>query len=112
MNDWQEVLLTSLGFDWQVANNALADTYFSTANLNGLYTQDQVQALHIGTPMLTRYALNGTFKLTIAVKKSADLIEFLPFPLQQSGTTVNAQGEIEQIFTVPDDSAFFLLQAK
>ncbi len=112
MNDWQEVLLSSLGFNWQVNQAALVNTYFTTASQNGLYTQAQLQALHIGAPLITRDPLTQEFKLTIAIQKSADLIDFDPFPILAPGVTVNPQGEIEYEFSVPDDAAFFLLEAR
>ncbi len=111
MNDWQEVLLTSLGFNWQVNQAALVNTYFTTASQNGLYTQSQLQALHVGTPMITRDPLTQQFKLTIGIQKSTNLINFGPFPILAPGLTVNPQSKIEYRFTVPDNAAFFLLQA-
>ena len=110
MNDWQEVLLASLGFNWQVNQAAMVNTYFSTASQNGLYTQAQLQALHVGAPMIARDPLTQEFKLTIGIKKSTDLIFFEPFPILAPGVTVNPQAEIEYKFTVPDNAAFFLLQ--
>jgi len=112
MNDWQEVQLLSLGFNWQVNQSALVSTYFTTANLNGLYTQSQLQALHVGTPMITRDPLTQQFTLTIRIEKSTDLFDFAPFPVLLPGVSINPQAEIEYQFTVPDNAAFFLLKSK
>ena len=51
MNDWQEVQLAALGFNWQVNNAALVNTYFSTASLNGLYTESQIHTMNVNTPL-------------------------------------------------------------
>ena len=84
----------------------------SNLNAAGFYTTAQVQALHIGTPLLQQSG-PGTFTLTIGVQKAAALgLPFTDFPLTVPQTTINAQGRLEFQFTVPDDAAFFRLESQ
>ena len=138
LNDAAEFQMAALGFDWQVSQPALVSTLYSNANLANLfnqtqmdanrtlgrndvtsapntyslYTLAQVQALNVNTPLLTRDAGTGKFKLTIALKKATNLTNFLPFSFTAPETTINAQGKLEFEFTVPDNAAFFRLQAQ
>jgi hypothetical protein len=112
-SDASELQMAALGYDWQVSQTALVNTYTSSANGLGYYTAAQVQALNIDVPLIQRDGL-GQFKLIIGVKKSTDLILFNPFPMNQPGmtTTINGEGKLEFQFTVPDNAAFFRLQAQ
>ncbi|MCX6875208.1 MAG: choice-of-anchor D domain-containing protein [Verrucomicrobia bacterium] len=110
LNDASEFQMAALGFDWQVAQPALVNTYYSSANGAGLYTTAQVQAIHVGTPLLQRDA-SGTFTLTLALKKSTDFATWQPFPFTEEGISLNAQGDLEFQFTSPDNAAFFRLEA-
>ncbi len=115
LNDASEFQMAALGFDWQVAQPALVNTLFSNANGANLYTPSQVQALNIGVPLLTKDAATGKFKLTIGVKKTTNLAQpFLDFPMTGLGVTtvINGAGKLEFEFTVPDNAAFFRLQAQ
>ncbi len=115
LNDAAESQMATLGFDWQLNQSALVATFFASANGAGLYTPSQVQALKIGTPLLTRDPQTGRFKLTIGVKKSTNVqTPFSPFPMNtpQATTVVNSQGELEFEFSPTDDAAFFRLQAQ
>ena len=112
-SDASELQMAALGYDWQVMQTALVNTYTSNANGLGYYTAAQVQALNIDVPLIQRDGL-GQFKLIIGVKKSTDLILFNPFPMNQPGmtTVINGEGKLEFQFTVPDNAAFFRLQAQ
>ncbi|MCX6876243.1 MAG: hypothetical protein NTW21_20920 [Verrucomicrobia bacterium] len=55
---------------------------------------------------------SGKFKLTLGIAKSANLVEFYPFPLTAPATTINPQGKLEFEFSVPDHAAFFRVEAK
>lgn len=138
MNDAAEFLLSSLGFNWQVSQPALVNAYYTNANAAGLFTQAQcnamrttgqndvlnspgtynlysqaqLQALNVGAPMLSKDPNSGQFKLTIEIDRSTDLIHFSPFPMTAPQATVNAQGQLEFQFTVPDNTAFFKVQSK
>ena len=112
MSDAAEFQLATLGFDWQTSQPALVTSYFASPNSNGLYTLSQVQSLNVGTPLLTKDAATGQFKLTIGVKKTTNLNQpFADFPLTSGATSINAQGKLEFLFTVPDSAAFVRVQA-
>jgi len=112
LSDAEEFYMAALGFDWQVSQPSLVNSLYANANGAGLYTTNQIQALNVGTPLLIRNAQTGQFTLTIAVQKSTNLVSFAPFPMTAPQTTINGQGELEFQFTVPDNAAFFRLQAK
>jgi hypothetical protein len=138
LNDATERQLAMYGFDWQVAQPAsvgsflTGNTLYSPAqftanrtagqndvttdpNTYGLYNLSQIQALNVGTPLLQRDGL-GQFKLTIGVQKSTTLQpgSFQPFALDSAGasTSINGAGKLEFLFTVPDNAAFFRVQAQ
>ncbi|MFZ4766844.1 MAG: hypothetical protein ACOYMN_17980 [Roseimicrobium sp.] len=113
LNGVSEVQMTALGFDWQVNQSALVNTLFANANGAGLYTPAQVQALHIDTPLLKRDAL-GQFKLTLGVQNGTTLQpeSFAPFPMTAPQITINGTGKLEFLFTVPENAAFFRVQAQ
>jgi uncharacterized delta-60 repeat protein len=111
MSDAAEVQLAAQGFDWQVSQPALVNAYYANANEAGLYTTNQIQALNVDGPLLVRNPTNGLFTLTIGVQKSTNLVNFNPFPMTAPQTLINGQGELEFQFTVPDDAAFFRLEA-
>jgi len=112
MNDASEFQMAALGFDWQVSQPSLVNTYNSSANGAGYYSTTQVQALHIGTPLLARNPANGLFTLTIGVQKATDLFNFTPFPMTTPQTVINPAGKLEFTFGVPDNAAFFRLEAQ
>ncbi len=112
LSDAAEFQMAALGFQWQLNQTALVNTYYATANSAGLYTPAQVQALHVGVPLLSRDPASGLFKLTIGVRKSSDLIQFNPFPMTNPQTTLNPQGEVEFEFSLPDNAAFLRLEAR
>ena len=80
-------------------------------NNYGLYSLSQVQALHVGTPLLTKDSASGKFKLTIGVEKSTNLVNFSPMAIPVGAATINAQGEVEFEFTSPDNAAFFRIKS-
>jgi hypothetical protein len=111
LSDAAEFDLAALGFDWQVSQVDLVDALFNNANGAGLYTRTQVQALHVGTPLLERDPVSGFFTLTIGVEKSADLMDFSPFPMTGPQTSINGQGNLEFEFSVADEAAFFRVES-
>lgn len=112
LNDAAEYKMSALGFDWQVSQPALVSALTNNINDAGYYGLSQIQALNIGTPLLTQNTNTGLFKLTIAVKKSTNLQTWGSFTLDAQKTFINAQGEIEYEFTVPDKAAFFRLESR
>ena len=136
LNDATERQLSMYGFDRLVAQPSLISSFLtgntlynptqyaanrtagqtdvtSAPNGYGLYTLSQVQALHVGAPLLQRDGL-GQFKVTLGIEKSTTLqpTSFQPFPMTAPQTTVNGAGELEFLFTVPDNAAFFRLEAQ
>src|SRR6185503_2478566 len=110
--DAAEFQLAVLGFDWQVAQSALVNSFTSS---NMLFTPAQVQALNVGVPLLTKDAGTGRFKLTIGVQKTTDLaLPFADFPMNGAGftTIINGAGKLEFEFTVPDNAAFFRIESQ
>ncbi len=79
-------------------------------NNYGLYSLSQVQALHVGTPLLAKDSTTGKFKLTIGVEKSTNLVNFSPMAIPVGAATINAQGKMEFQFTSPDNAAFYRLE--
>lgn len=110
LSDAAELRLAALGFDWQAAQPALVAALFANANAAGLYTTAQVQALNVGTPLLSRDIVTGEFTLRLGLKKSTDLQSFTAFPFTAPGTTINGNGEVEYRFTLPGNAAFLRLQ--
>lgn len=115
LNDASEFQLAALGFNWELPQLELVNTYYNSANGAGLFTPTQVQALHIDTPLIQRDAL-GAFTLTLGLQKSATLLpgSFQPFFFNEVGTQIqiNDEGKIEFQFTSPDNAAFFRLEAR
>ena len=61
-------------------------------------------------------SVTGKFKLTIGLRKSTNLaaVPFSDFPMNGAGMTsvINAQGQLEFVFPVSDNAAFFRVQAQ
>lgn len=112
LNDASEFQMAALGFNWQVAQPALVNTLMSNASGAGLYTTSQVQALNVGTPLITKNPTTGLFKLTIGVEKSTNLQTFTPFPMTEPQTFINGAGKLDFYFTAPDNAAFFQIRAE
>lgn len=90
-----------------------AEGGLATINESGYYTAEQVQALHVGTPLISQVS-PGLFRLTLGLKKSTDLSTnpFTDFSFATPGTTlqINPEGRIEFEFPSTDDAAFFHLE--
>jgi hypothetical protein len=121
LNDLAEYQMALQGYDWQVSQPALVTSLLSNlwrahAELNeeGYFTAAQVQALHVGTPLIQRDAVSGKFTLTIGVWKSATLLSgsYTLFPMTVPQTVINGDGELEFEFTAPGDTAFFRLESE
>lgn len=112
MKDGAEFDLAALGFDWQQSQLEMVTAYYAGANGAGLYTAGQLQALCIGTPMISKDPATGEFQLTIRIAKSTDLANFTLLPVAPSQMSINANGEIELRFTSQNDAAFFRLEGK
>jgi hypothetical protein len=80
-------------------------------NAGGLYTKEQLQALSIGTPLISKNPTTGNFELTVGLQKSTNLQSFQHFSLQDTDTTIEPDGRLKIRFSVPDNAAFFRLLA-
>jgi hypothetical protein len=112
LNDASEFLMASLGFNFQVSQSSLVNTLFNNANGAGLFTETQLQALNVESPLLTHDPNTGIFTLIIGVEKATLLTNFFPFPMTAPQTRINAEGKLEFQFSSPDGAAFFRLEAR
>ena len=108
-----EAQLTSRDSEQNAAGRVLGQADVTSAPNNyGLYGLSQVQALHVGTPLLAKDSASGKFKLTIGVEKSTNLVNFSPMAIPVGAATLNAQGKMEFQFTSPDNAAFYRLESR
>lgn len=119
LSDAAEFQLAGLGFNFQTNQSNLVNALFNNLsgavpNLNaiGFFTQSQVQALNVNSPLLAKDPNTGLFKLTIGVEKATLLTNFFPFPMTAPQTTINAEGQLEFQFSSPDNAAFFRLESR
>jgi hypothetical protein len=111
LNDLAEWNLAPLGFDWRDPQPALVATLLDNANSADLFTSDQIGALSVNG-VIGQNPANGKFLLTIGVRKSTDHATYDPLPMTPADTTINPEGKLEFEFTVPEDTAFFELEAE
>ena len=109
--DLAEYQLRDLGFDYTLSQPDLVASLFSGSNSAGLFTQSQLGALNVPSPLLARNPTTGEFTLTIGVEKSTTLTSFTPFPFTAPQTLINTEGKLEFRFTSPDNKAFFILKS-
>jgi hypothetical protein len=107
LNDVAEFRLRSLGFDPFARQPSLV----KALNLGGVYGLSQIQALHVGKPLLHPIA-PGVFRLTLGLQKATQLTNFAPFPMTAPQTVINSQGQLEFEFTSPDNAAFYRLDVE
>jgi hypothetical protein len=113
LNDATEYQMAALGFDWQVNQNALIQTYFATAAGAGLFKESQVQALKLSTPQIQRDPLTGEFTLSFSIEKSAtiDPAAFIPIPVTAPQISI-VDGKLDILLPGQGDSAFFRLSGQ
>ncbi len=112
LNDVLELQLAALGFDWQVNDEELLATLEAGANVDGVYSVRQLQALHPGMPLAPVNLQTGQFTLTMALKKSTDLSSFSLYPVVPAQTVITPQGKLEFQFATPERRAFYLLEPR
>jgi hypothetical protein len=110
LNDVAELRMSGLGFNWQTADPALVATFNATANQAGFYRPDQVRSLRVPPPTLSRGPGIGEMTLTLWLEKSAVPSGYEPFPLVPAATSFTPQGEMEFLFSVPDDTGYFRIE--
>jgi FG-GAP repeat len=112
LNDVVELGMESLGFDWQVNDEELVAMLQWGANAEGLFSGPQLQAMNPNTPLISKNPVTGDFKVTVAVKKSVDLMNFSIFPLSTPGASINSLGALEVRFSAAEPKAFFRLEPR
>ena len=100
------------GYDLGVSSGGGDADVLANPNNYGLYSLSQVQALHVGSPLLAKDSATGKFKLTIGVEKSTNLVDFSPMAIPLGAATINPQGKMEFEFTAPDNAAFYRLETR
>lgn len=90
----------------------MVETLLGNTRCAGLFTETQIQALCIDTPLIMRDPVTERFKLTIGISKSTDLLKWTKFAFTSPGTTLNSEGKLEFEFKVPDTAAFFRLEVR
>lgn len=111
LSDALEFQMEALGFDWQNSQPALVAVYLANSGSGG-YTRDQIQALNVDAPLLSKDPTSGLFKLTMGLRKSTDLKNFAGFPMTAPQISINTDGKLEFRFTSPDNAAFYRVEAK
>jgi hypothetical protein len=101
-----------IGYDLGVSSGSGGADVLENPNNYGLYSLSQVQALHVGTPLLAKDSSSGKFKLTVGVEKSTNLVNFSPMAIPVGAVTINPQGKMEFEFTAPDNAAFYRLESR
>jgi hypothetical protein len=112
LNDVLELQLVALGFDWQVNDEELIATLEAGANVGGVYSVKQLQAMHPGMPLAPVNLATGEFTLTMAIKKSLNLADYTLFPVVPGQAVINGQGKLEFQFPAPGEQAFYLLEPR
>lgn len=112
LNDVLELQLAALGFDWQVNDEELIALLQAGANVNGVYSISQLQAMHPGMPLAPVNLQTGEFTLTMSLKRTLDLANVSLFPVVPGQAVVNAQGKLEFQFPAPEKQAFYLLEPR
>ena len=112
MSDAAEFQLAPLGFNWNSAQTSLVASYYNNARFAGLYTRDDLQALKIDAPVISRDSASGRFKLSLGLQKSADLTQFTALPFSSGTVVQRADGKIEFSFAPEEPSAFFRLECE
>lgn len=112
LNDVAELRMAGLGFNWEVADPTLVATFNSTANQAGLYRPDQVRSIRVPPPTLKRGPGIGEMTLSLWLERSAVPSGYEPFPLVPESTSFTPQGELEFLFSVPDDTGYFRIETK
>jgi 1,4-alpha-glucan branching enzyme len=112
LNDAAEYHMAALGFDWSMHQPELVGAYAAGANADGRFSREQIQVLNISTPLISKNEATGNFELILGLQKSSDLETFHHFSLHDTEISVEQDGRLKIHFNVPDNAAFFRLQAE
>ena len=112
MNDHAEFLLSDLGFDWQLAQPQLVETYYQHAPKAGLIAESQIELLRAGSFAIRREPTTGKFILKLDWKHSADLQNFSDLPVSAEQISLNAEGDLELKLEGSNRTRFFLVEIR
>jgi len=112
MGDHAEFLLADLGFDWQLTQPQLVETYYRHAPRAGLIAESQIESLRAESFAIRREAATGKFVLKLDWKHSADLRSFSDLPVSVGQVSVNAEGDLELRIEGDSQTRFFLVEIK
>ena len=112
LNDVSELKMVGLGFDWQVPDPDLAQIFQTSTVAAGFVSLDQVQTMRLSKASINRNSATGEVVLSWSLEKDDGISGYQPFPLTAPQTTINAGGELEFLFSVPENPAFFLLETE
>ena len=73
-----EVNLAALGFDPLADSSALGSLVGNNASGLGLYSATDIQTIALTTPVLEKNQATGTFRLSIGIEKSTNLVSWTP----------------------------------
>ena len=111
LNDVSELRMATLGFEWDIPNPALVQAFLNNTGAAGFFAPDQVHSLRLEPPEIA-IDQGGQMTLSWSLKRSADSISYDPLPMTAPQTSINEEGELEFLFGVPDNAAFFRLGTK
>jgi phosphodiesterase/alkaline phosphatase D-like protein len=103
LEDGVEASLIDFGFSLTEPDNA-------SEKLSGLYTADQLRALAV-EPTLEAGG-DGLMTLRVKIQESADLKEFVDFPVNQGALSVDEEGNIIFRFAPGGDTKFYQLKSR
>ncbi len=112
LNDVLELQLSSLGFDWQVNDEELVAILQAGANVTGVYSVAQLQAMHPGMPLVPVNLSSHQLKLTVGIKKFTGLSPLQLLPVVAGQAVINGQGKLEFTFPSPERAAFYQLDPR
>lgn len=110
LNDASEFRMAAMGFDWEVSQIELVNTYYAAAAGAGFLTESQIQAQQGTAPLIRRDPDTGAFTLAIGVEESANLLpgSFQHFPLAAPQVGI-VNGQIVLEFAAAGGKAFYRL---
>ncbi len=113
MNDASEFQMSAFGFNWQVPQTGLVQTYYDAAPDAGLFTLTQLQTQFPGSTFRSLDPATGLFDLKLRVEKSTTLQagSFCLFPVSEAPTSFN-DGRIFYQFPLSEPRAFFRVAAE
>ena len=107
LGDWAEYLNAPLGFNWQITQTSLVDTYLSNSQASGLHRLDEIVDVSGGANIVELDSVTGIAKLVISLQESTDLPSFNPIEINAGDVSINSNGNLELELTAPEGKSFF-----